>query len=239
MISIIIPTLNEESVIGDTIIKIRSKLTLPHEIIVSDGHSTDNTVAIAQQHADKVIAHDGSFRQTIAQGRNAGAQAATGEFLVFLDADCFIQDPDVFFTQALGRFREKNLVAYTTNIMVAPEFATRTDNIMMPLTNLSCRLQTNVFKNGAARGEFQMMKRETFEQLGGYQAHLVVGEDIDMYNRLSKAGAIWFDPELVVYDRGRRAHKIGWLRLIWLWTVNGLSVMVRGKSHSKEWTVVR
>ena len=55
MISIIIPTLNEEGVIGKSISSLKSKLTLSNEIIVSDGKSSDKTTEIARQLADRVV----------------------------------------------------------------------------------------------------------------------------------------------------------------------------------------
>ena len=55
MLSIIIPTREEEKAIGATISRLKSGLTLPHEIIVSDGHSSDRTVEIAKSFGAKVI----------------------------------------------------------------------------------------------------------------------------------------------------------------------------------------
>src|SRR5689334_22600922 len=101
MIAIIIPTLNVGKVIGETIQKLRLGLTLPYEIIVSDGQSTDKTAEIAKRYADKVIVYRGEKRQTIAEGRNDGARAAVGDFLVFFDADCSLLNPQQFFTTAL------------------------------------------------------------------------------------------------------------------------------------------
>ena len=88
MISIIIPTIKEEKVIGRTLRNLKSRLTIPHEIIVTDGKSTDKTVEIARGIADKVVEYTGTTRQTIAQGRNDGAKSAQGEYIAFMDADC-------------------------------------------------------------------------------------------------------------------------------------------------------
>ena len=49
MISIIFVALNEEAYIGETLRSLKSKLTFPHEIIVSDGNSQDRTVEIARK----------------------------------------------------------------------------------------------------------------------------------------------------------------------------------------------
>ncbi len=104
MISIIIPTKNEESVIEKTLTSLKNNLSLPHEIIVTDGASTDKTVEIAKKYADKVVEHAGPERQTIAAGRNAGAAVAAGDFLAFMDADCSVTHSGEFFATALEDF---------------------------------------------------------------------------------------------------------------------------------------
>ena len=55
MISIIIPTYNEEKIIGKTLSELKAKLTLPHEIIVTDDKSKDRTAEIARAYADQVL----------------------------------------------------------------------------------------------------------------------------------------------------------------------------------------
>jgi glycosyltransferase involved in cell wall biosynthesis len=80
MISIIIPTLNEEKVIESTLCTLASTLTLPHEVIVSDGGSSDRTVELAAKCATALVVLSGSGRQTIVQGRNDGAKTARGDF---------------------------------------------------------------------------------------------------------------------------------------------------------------
>ncbi len=79
MISIIIPTLDEEKLIETTLRSLKEGLTLPHEIIVSDGGSSDRTVEIARCFADQLVEHRGAWRETIGQGRNQGARVAKGE----------------------------------------------------------------------------------------------------------------------------------------------------------------
>ena len=76
MISIVIPTLNEEKRIATTIQKLRDSLHRPYEIIISDGASSDGTVEIARNLADGVAEHTLPYRQTIAEGRNNGAAIA-------------------------------------------------------------------------------------------------------------------------------------------------------------------
>jgi glycosyltransferase involved in cell wall biosynthesis len=240
MISIIIPSLNEESIIERTVSNIKSKITIPHEIIVSDGKSTDRTVEIARRLADKVVEYTGTTRQNIAMGRNAGVKASSGDFLVFLDADCTIHEPDQFFTHALKHFEENpKLVAMTARLRVLPAFATLADEIVFGIMYLNLRFLNNVLGRGESTGEFQMMRRTTFDQLKGFREDLVTREDADMFLRLSKIGRTMVDPHLTVYHTGRRAHKIGWPKLLYHWFLNVFWVAVFDTAKHKEWTVIR
>ena len=86
MLSFIIPTLNEHQTIERTL-RCLSGYSGDHEIIVSDGNSSDDTVEICRRFTDRIVVHDEPRRQTIAEARNAGAAAARGNHLVFVDAD--------------------------------------------------------------------------------------------------------------------------------------------------------
>ena len=83
LISIIIPTLNEEKNLENLLKQLRKLKTERTEIIVSDGDSTDNTRSVAERFADTtVISQRGRALQM-----NAGANYATGEILWFLHSD--------------------------------------------------------------------------------------------------------------------------------------------------------
>ncbi|MEA2715616.1 MAG: hypothetical protein QOG91_644 [Candidatus Parcubacteria bacterium] len=240
MISIIIPTLNEESVIGETLADLKSRLTIPHEIIVTDGKSTDRTVEIARTYATAVVTYAGSARQTIAEGRNDGARAAHGEFLAFMDADCRFADPDAFFTEALTHFdADPRAAGLTVAIRVLPRMETAADKIVFIIFNNYLRLVNNVFGLGISAGEFQMIRRSAFDKVGGYRPELVASEDIDIFYRLSKMGRIVFDSSITVFHTGRRAHKIGWPKLIATWIMNSFYMWTTGRAYSKEWKVIR
>ncbi len=86
MLSVIIPTLNEEEQLEGCLTSLTNQ-TLDRnefEIIVVDGNSTDRTRTIAQQHADKVVMQE---RNGIGGARKNGVEAACGDLLVFTDAD--------------------------------------------------------------------------------------------------------------------------------------------------------
>ena len=122
MISLIIPTYNEEKAIGETLSHLTRKLTLPHEIIVSDDKSLDLTVSTARKYTNKVLSPEHKHI-SIAANRNAGAQKATGDFLVFMDADSSMLDPDAFFTRALADFSDHPEISSHRSAACRAEFA--------------------------------------------------------------------------------------------------------------------
>jgi glycosyltransferase involved in cell wall biosynthesis len=238
MISFIIPTKNEEKVIGK-LLQCLLEYKGEKEIIVSDGQSTDNTISIAQKYA-MVLEHKGETRQKISEGKNLGAKNARGEYLVFLDADVFIPEINSFFQKAENLFKtKKNLVGLTASIRVFKEDETFADKIIFSILNFSHLISNNYLKIGVASGEFQMVKKDVFQKSGGYREDLVASEDYEFFRRISKIGRTYFVKKLVVYHTGRRAHKIGWPKLLKEWMLNGFFVALGKKSYSKEWKVIR
>jgi glycosyltransferase involved in cell wall biosynthesis len=240
MISIIIPTLNEEKIIESTLRTLAATLTLPHEVIVSDGASSDRTAELAARYANTVAVFSGAGRQTIGEGRNEGAKAAAGDFLVFLDADCIIPEPDRFFAQALAHFaRDPGLVGLTASLRVFPADETLGDKLVSGIANFGLRVANNLLKCGASMGEFQMIRREAFVRIGGFRADLIAFEDTDMFRRLSRIGRTMIDPKLRVLHSGRRGHQVGYPQLLATWLVNMVFIAVRDRTFSKEWKPIR
>src|SRR5664279_5182447 len=110
-VSFIIPALNEEKRIAVLIdnIKILGNWC-DYEIIVSDGHSTDNTAVIAEIKGARVIKDDTKAPKTIANGRNTGARLATGEIYIFCDADTVIKNPYSFLSDIFKVFYDPEIV---------------------------------------------------------------------------------------------------------------------------------
>ncbi|MCX6715707.1 MAG: glycosyltransferase [Candidatus Taylorbacteria bacterium] len=239
MISIIIPTYNEEKFIGKTLSDLKEKLTLPHEIIITDDKSLDSTVEIARRYVNKVLVPE-KKHISIAANRNEGASHASGEFFVFMDSDSTIADPNRFFTEALSRFeKDPNLVALTGRIGVWKELETTGDRIVYSIFNLVHHIKNNWLHVGEASGKFQMMRRRAFEKVGGYREDLITREDADMFIRLAKIGRTYYDHSLVILHTGRRAHRIGWPKLLYIWMLETFWVAAFNKSRVSEWKDVR
>ena len=84
-ISIIIPVLNEVKILERTLSQLHSELG-HHELIIVDGGSTDGSIHIAEKHGKVLISERGRAKQL-----NAGAAAASGNILLFLHADIWLE----------------------------------------------------------------------------------------------------------------------------------------------------
>lgn len=240
MLSIIVPTKSEEKVLAKTLSALRELRSQPYELIVSDGNSQDGTIEIAQSLADRVVLAQPGERQNIAIGKNAGAAAAHGAYLVFVDADVQIPNIDWFFDQLVSRFEDDDeLVSMTVFMKVFPSHATLSDKLFFSIVNWVYFVFNNILQSGAASGEFQMVRADAFQQVGGFSSKFPVGEDQDLFKKLAKIGKTRVAASIHVLHTSRRAHAVGWPKLIALWWLNSFSNKFLGRSFSAEWKVIR
>lgn len=238
-VSIVIPTLKEEQFLERTL-KNLDDLKLPHEIIITDGGSTDKTLDIARAYTDKIVVWGESRRQTFGEAKNAGAALATGAFLVFIDADVIIPEPEKFFEELLAAFeKNKKLVAVTVPLKPFSENHSFVDAFFCAPLNWSYVVFNNIFHSGNSSGEFQMVRADAFREIGRFSEHLAAGEDNELFRHLAAHGRTLSYYKLCVRHSLRRPHKLGWVRTYGIWIKNGLSVMFRSKAAYKEWSVVR
>jgi glycosyltransferase involved in cell wall biosynthesis len=237
-ISIVIPTLKEEGYIEGTVRQFE-RLSIPHEVIVSDGGSNDRTVELATPIADKVIVKNDPH-PIPARQRNDGAKEARGEFLCFTDSSVRIPDIDNFFERALKKFvLDPKLVAITGPQNVFPEIETFSDKVFLGLQNQLIRFQNNFLKRGAGTGKFMLMRRSAFEKVNGFDEGLVAAEDLNLYLRLSGVGKTRYCADQAILYPGRREHGLGWPRLLFIWVGNVIWVWIFGHTYVKEWRPVR
>jgi len=239
-LSLIVPTYLEEKMLGTLLSKFTSDVKDKYnlELIVSDGGSTDSTVAIAKQYADIVVEHIDDEKQNISQGRNNGAIAATSDIFVFLNADCEPKDI-IYFLDYISNWNKNKIDAIACKVRAFPTEELFRDKIFYAIHNNYVRF-LNMIGVGMGRGECQIISREMFEKIGGYNPLLAAGEDFDLYRRITKnKGKIQFVDDLIIYESPRRYRKYGYLKTLWYWTMNAIMVIFRNKSVSKEWEAIR
>jgi len=239
-VSIIIPALQEEKEIENLLGQLTHELKALYncELIVSDGGSKDRTVEIANRHEARIVHAGSGDVQTIASGRNQGARAARGNILIFFNADVRLIDPAGFFDRMLKAIARDGVVAATCNVVVHPGEETSGDRIFHAGFNLYCRF-LNAVGLGMGRGECHVVRKETFDAVGGYDEAIAAGEDFELFLRLRKKGAIAFVSELTVTESPRRYRAFGYVRIALLWFFNAVAVFITGRSLSKAWIPIR
>jgi glycosyltransferase involved in cell wall biosynthesis len=181
MLSIIIPTYHEEKYIGRLLESIKKQSLQPDEIIVADNYSTDKTREIAEDYGCKIV--DGG---NPAKGRNAGAKAATGDLLLFLDADNLITKRN-FIENFVKSFKKRDLDVATTfitfeNMSLAKIIVDLGFNTTKVLNEI---LLKHFNKVTSESGACILMKKELFDTVGQFDSNTSVQEDSKLFQRLS------------------------------------------------------
>ncbi|MBE9038953.1 TIGR04283 family arsenosugar biosynthesis glycosyltransferase [aff. Roholtiella sp. LEGE 12411] len=190
-ISIIIPAINEAGNIKEAIATI--ELSKNIEVIVVDGGSQDDTVAIAQSLGVKVI----SSSPGRAAQMNAGAMAASGEILLFLHADTRLPTGfDAMIPTALQQPRT-----------VAGAFNLRIDASLLSLrwvewgVNWRSRFCQMPYGDQAI-----FVTKQIFQEIGGFP-ELPIMEDFELMRRLKNTGRIVIIPVPVITSPRRWLQK--------------------------------
>ncbi|QLD84926.1 glycosyltransferase [Natronomonas halophila] len=208
-VSFVVPARNESEYIGDTLSSIDGQRTdESYEVIVADGGSVDGTTDIAREHGADVVQEGG---QSIAGGRNAGAEAAEGEWLAFIDADTRI-DPAYLETMLSFVDREGLVAASSKCRMTGPA---RARLVEWTINHVFPRLAAPVLP-----GFNTFVRRDIFEAVGGYPD--VPNEDTAFSRTLGQRYPTGYHPDGLVESSGRRVADSGltgtlyhYLRLDW------------------------
>jgi hypothetical protein len=194
-ISIIIPVLNEAAAIAQTL-EVAQQASQA-EIIVVDGGSQDDTVAIAQSLGVKVI----SAAACRAQQMNAGAKIATGEVLLFLHGDTLL--PADFATQIRQALISPGVISGAFALKI--DSAVPGIRLIEWVVNWRSRFLQMPYGDQAI-----FLRAKTFHSMGGF-AELPIMEDFKLMRQLKKKGAIAIVSDPVITS-SRRWERLGLLR---------------------------
>jgi glycosyltransferase involved in cell wall biosynthesis len=202
MLSIIIPTLNEENYLPRLLDSIEKQTFKNYEIIVADGGSTDKTIEIAKQRGCSVVR--GGLP---AVGRNKGGEVANGDFLLFLDTDIVL--PNKFFENMLNEFEKHKLDV--ASCFTSPLSDKKIDDILYGFGNLYYRL--NQYIKPRAPGCCILIRKEAHQKIKGFDEKIKMAEDWDYINRVSKDGKFKFIKGFKIPVSARRYDRDGRLNV--------------------------
>ena len=178
MISFIVPAYNEELELSSTIAAIRaaaSRATQPYEIIVVDDASTDATPEVATRAGTQVVPIN---QRHIAAARNAGARAARGDCLFFVDADTRIKQTHI--AEAIAALGEG--YAGGSARVVTDGFVPLWGRIFV---RAFCAVY---FRLNLGAGAFLFTTRRNFDAIGGFDEQYYIGEEVYFSLALRKLG---------------------------------------------------
>lgn len=239
--SFIIPTLNEEKLLPNLLSIIAKKELMGnynYEIIVSDGGSTDDTIAVAKKFGVNIIENVSGDKQNIAMGRNLGAKRATGEIFIFLNGDVLLNEFELLLNTIEVEFINSNYKAMTCCVKVFKDEQKFIDIVFQTFYNYYFHL-LNIIGLGMGRGECHIIPKDVFFDFNGYDERLAAGEDFDLFRRIRKKGKILFSRKIVVYESPRRYRKLGHFRILSTWLINSIYIIFTKTSKSSEWKPVR
>jgi glycosyltransferase involved in cell wall biosynthesis len=208
-VSVVIPTFNYGRFIAEAIESVLRQTRAADEIIVVDDGSTDGTEAVVAAFGDKVR----YLRQEnagVCAARNRGVAESSGDVIAFLDAD------DIWHAEKIEKQLEKFAADGEIGLVHCGmrEFDSETGETL--------RLHAEGMEGDVADelllwertaiigcGTAVMVSRKAFDEAGGFDTRLKVGEDWDLCYRIARRYKVGFVPEVLVDYRshGAAAHR--------------------------------
>ena len=177
-VSVVLPAFNEEKLLPAALVAVRDAAAAftargwEWECVVCDNNSTDGTAAVARAAGATVVFEPVN---QIGRARDAGARAATGEWLVFIDAD---STPSAeLFADIAERIASGLVLGGGSTVELEPG-TPRYARFVCGLWNLCSRLA------GWAAGSCVWVEAEAFRAAGGFGTEYYAGEEVFLSRRL-------------------------------------------------------
>ena len=224
MVSIIIPTYNEEVYLPRLLDSIAKQDFRDYEVIVADNRSTDGTRRVARSHGARVV--DGGVPGI---GRNRGARAARGEYLLFVDADTVL--PEGFLSSIMARF-ERDFIDICVPWIRPIDGAKPIYRTIFQFSNTFFTLMEAIQPQGL--GICLLVTRRLHNRIGGFSETIRVSEDFDYIKRASLVGRFRVYPQVFVYHSVRRYQKEGVGNLVQKQFKSGFIYLFTGKAFDTD-----
>lgn len=200
MLSIVIPTLNEEDYLSSLLQSIKKQsFDREYELIVSDAGSEDNTVEIANNFGCKKIKGGWPGR-----GKNEGAKLAKGDLILFVDADVIL--PENFIEKNVKEFELRNLDVASFYL----QSTNKVHNVLFKiLFNFPSRITERIFPQAM---NVILAKKNLHQKIGGFDEEIKLGEELDYIRRGAKIGRLGVLKSVKIFASSRRFQQDGWFK---------------------------
>ena len=239
--TVIVCAHNEERHLAACLHSLLAQTRLPDEVIVVDNASTDQTRDVATAVAGVRVVTEP--RKGLTRAREAGRHAASGDLLLYLDADCraplpwvarvtrrFERDPSLLAISGPYRFFDWDLAGRTLvrayDVAVAPAVQV---------------LVRHVFRVGCVfyGGNFAV-RRQALARIGGFDTRIAFhGEDTSLGRRLAAVGPVRLAYECWVHTSARRYRALGRGYVFRLYVRNFASELLRHRPRDEDYVDVR
>jgi glycosyltransferase involved in cell wall biosynthesis len=203
----VVPTLNEERYLPVLLDSLATQTLPAHEVIVADAGSSDRTVELASASHARIV--PGGLPGV---GRNAGARAATGDWLLFLDAD--VRLPADALEVAFREMEREGLDSASCWFVPDSEDAFLRFNHWVSSHYFRA---TSRMRWPHSIGAFLLLRKADHDRIGGFDPTITVAEDQDYVRRLSRIGRYGFLRRPAVVIAGRRFESEGSLSMSLKW----------------------
>lgn len=198
MISIIIPTWNEEKYLPKLLDCIKNQTYKDYEVIIADANSKDKTKQIAKKYGCKIV--KGGMPGV---GRNNGAKIAKGNILLFLDADSLIEED--FLKNSISEMEKRSLDV--AGCYIYPLSNNIIDKIFCILFNLWIFATQFFYPNASGSGI--ICRKWLHKKIKGFDKSIKLSEDMDYVKRCGKFGKFRILRSAKSYIAMRRFEKEG------------------------------
>lgn len=230
-VSVVIPAYNEATYIDRLLEALTRQNFKDFEVIVSDAESKDGTDRVVKSFAAKLgIKFIEAPPKGPAYGRNQGAKSASGEWLLFLDADDYIADND-FLAKLVGGATKRDWQTAAAKFKALD--AKLSEKIGFDFINYQYIKALSHTRFVGAPGYCILTKRSVFEKLHGFNEAIQFGEDYEYVNRARKYGFGFVSSALYFVDQ-RRPRGEGGLKLFWKGVLNELHRLLFGYKYLEK-----
>jgi glycosyltransferase involved in cell wall biosynthesis len=194
-VSIVVPARNEEVCLGDCLTSLVSQTGVAFEIIVVDDDSTDRTRAIAESFKGVRVISPGPLPDGWTGKNNAvvaSAKEARGEWLLFTDADTVHLAGSLSWALAEAKENRMEMLSYSPEQLVV----TFWERAVMPVVFAELarqytleKISDSVSPIAAANGQYILIRRETYDAVGGHAAiAMSLLEDVALARAVKSSG---------------------------------------------------